>query len=1169
MISPRFVLACVLCCLGASLAIAQRPSPVSLRDPAGSAGDQFGSAVAIDGDTAVLGSPLDDVGGRSDQGSVRVFRWNGTGWTLEATLTASDGQAADTFGAAVAIYGDTIIVGSPGDDIGSAADRGSAYFFVRTGTTWIASEKLLAPDGLSGDRFGDAVAIDGDTVVVGAPSDDAGLIADHGSAYVYARTGGSWGFQQKLTAPDGAMFNSFGDSVAVSGETALVGAPFGDGGGFGDQGVGYVYVRDGGAWTLQAKLAAPDGAGFDLLGSSVSLSGDTAALGAPFDDVNGNSDQGSVRVFVRSGSNWSQQATLTAADGAARDDFGYSVAISGNSVLIGSYLDDLGANSAQGSAYVFTRTGSSWAQQLQLTDPAGEAFDQFGIAVALSGDVALIGASFDDPGGVQDQGSALLFTRVDATWLVGSDAKLTPADRQDFDGIGSAVAISGDTAIIGAPFSDVNGGFDLGAAYVYVRSGSGWTQQAKLVAPQGRLFDFFGWSVAISGDTAVVGGYQVDDAGTSVQTNEGAAYVFVRSGGVWSHQATLKAPDRQRDDGFGFAVAIDGNSIFAAAPFVNGNSFNEGAVYGFTRSGATWLYSGRLVASDRNLEARFGSSLALANGQLIVGAPRDDSGGVTDRGAAYIFVSSGASWTEQAKIAPSDVSAFGFFGTSVSISGTTALIGAYADTVGGNSLQGSAYIMTRSGSTWNQQAKLTAPDGTPSDFFGHSVSISGDLAIIGAYADAIGANAKQGSAYVFARSGTTWSSLSKIMANDGRAEDNFGWGVAMTGTTVVVGAKNAAEPTGQQRGAAYVYDGALAMFPQARASAGGPIYPAAPDALSQAPNGSLVLTSLAWAVPGAIDAPAWTGTLTTSGPVRRPAVASTTLGGSPQSSLVASGYQFFGPLTLSSGSQTTFSGQEFRIGALGSLTVRGSGSVTISAPTVRLDGPVTLESLAFLDFSGNVAAKAFGSGLIAPGATVRIGQDFDAGFVASTRVDLRSATLWMRPSLFGITQSLELMSVDIGPSAAGLDRRMPGHFPIGSLRIGSSNAVVRLVDRRDNANNGQSTPEAIYVDTLRIDAGSRLINAAGKIYYNTLINSGTIDVPSNVIRLRPPCPSDLGGDGFVTDDDFQVFVLAYNVVDCGSVEMPVGCPADLNIDGRVDDLDFQIFAVAYDALLCP
>ena len=161
------------------------------------------------------------------------------------------------------------------------------------------------------------------------------------------------------------------------------------------------------------------------------------------------------------------------------------------------------------------------------------------------------------------------------------------------------------------------------------------------------------------------------------------------------------------------------------------------------------------------------------------------------------------------------------------------------------------------------------------------------------------------------------------------------------------------------------------------------------------------------------------------------------------------------------------------------------------------------------------------------------------------------------------------MSRDIGANASGLDRTIAGHYPIGTLRIGPLPSTVRLVDIHDNDGLGQGSCEAIYVDTLQIDAGSRLINPTCKIYYNTLINNGTIDVPANVIPLSAPCPADLNNDGFVDDADFSIFVVAYDLLDCADPAMPPSCPADLNADALVDDADFQIFVVAYDAVLCP
>jgi hypothetical protein len=201
------------------------------------------------------------------------------------------------------------------------------------------------------------------------------------------------------------------------------------------------------------------------------------------------------------------------------------------------------------------------------------------------------------------------------------------------------------------------------------------------------------------------------------------------------------------------------------------------------------------------------------------------------------------------------------------------------------------------------------------------------------------------------------------------------------------------------------------------------------------------------------------------------------------------------------------------------------------------------------------------------GSIVHIGGSFDCAINANTRFDMAQATLQMQSARPEAT--LEVMSRDIGPDVAGLDRTRPGHYPIGLLSINSRGVTV-LLDTRDNDGLGQGACEAIYVGTLRINSGSRLINTGcAKIYYSTLINNGTIDVPANVIPLAAPCPADLNSDTIVDDADFQVFVVAYNILDCTDPAMPAGCPSDLNADAIVDDADFQVFVVAYNAVLCP
>jgi hypothetical protein len=268
-----------------------------------------------------------------------------------------------------------------------------------------------------------ALSSDGNTAIIGAYSDDVSAISNQGSATVFVRSGSTWTQQQTLSQSDGLGSDNFGYSVALSsdGNTAIIGAYFDNVGANADQGSATVFVRSGSTWTQQQTLTQSDGLGGDLFGHSVALSsdGNTAIIGAKFDDVSANSDQGSATVFVRSGSTWTQQQTLSQSDGLATDRFGYSVALSsdGNTALIGAALDDVGANADQGSATVFVRSGSTWTQQQTLTQSDGLATDYFGIAVALSSDgtTAIIGAYYDDVGANGDQGSATVLQLKDLT----------------------------------------------------------------------------------------------------------------------------------------------------------------------------------------------------------------------------------------------------------------------------------------------------------------------------------------------------------------------------------------------------------------------------------------------------------------------------------------------------------------------------------------------------------------------------------------------------------------------------------------------------------------------------------------------------------------------------------------------------------------------------------
>ena len=373
-------------------------------------------------------------------------------------------------------------------------------------TAWNQQTKLNAGDAATDDQFGRSVAVSGDTAVIGAWRDNDGG-TNSGSAYVFTRSGEVWSQQAKLTASDPAAFDRFGSSVAISGDTAVIGAY--------SDGSAYVFSRSGGVWSQQAKLTASDDAG-NFFGWSVAVDGDTVVIGAYADD-HGGSHSGSAYVFSRSGGVWSQQAKLTASDPAPLDHFGVSVAVSDDTAVIGAYWDDDGGSNS-GSAYVFSRSGGTWIQQAKLTASDHTAVDLFGFSVAISGDTAVIGAYLADYRG-SSSGSAYVFTRSGGVW--SQQAKLTPSDLAAGDEFGISVVVSGDTAVIGAHGND-DGGSNSGSAYVFSRSGGGWSQQAKLTASDHAADDRFGRSVAISGDTAVIGAFLDDDGGT----DSGSAYVF-------------------------------------------------------------------------------------------------------------------------------------------------------------------------------------------------------------------------------------------------------------------------------------------------------------------------------------------------------------------------------------------------------------------------------------------------------------------------------------------------------------------------------------------------------------------------------------------------------------------------------------------------------------------
>jgi len=871
----------------------------------GAIDDRFGTAVAVSGDIAVIGAADAKVGDNYQQGAAYVFALKSGVWTQTQKLLASDGAGMANFGSAVALAGDTILIGAINANVGTTSDQGAVYVFTRTDGVWTQTQKLASNDGGSGDAFGNALALDGGTALIGAKGASVNGNTLQGKVYVFTCAGSTWTQAEMLLANDGAGNDLFGSSLAFDGDVAIIGAPTLTYN-FLHAGWAYVFTATDGIWTQTQKLTPTTSAVGDQFGYAVGLAGDTALVTSTGNQF----AHGAVYVFRNGGDGWVQTQQLAPADGASGDEFGIVLAMSGTGALIGAQR--LVLDGHQGAAYLFSATDGSWSQTQEFTESAGTTLDFFGGAVAFDGTTVLIGTPGATVDGEQFQGAASFYSASSAgdpeiavtpmslsseqsadttttqvltiansgaadlswslsetdsqtadcsapaglSWLAATPASgsTTPAASTsidvsfdsgglavgEYDGVlciasndpdqamisvavslsvtasstlpeqevvaddgsagdefGISVAIEGDTALIGAIYQDAG----RGAVYVFSQSDGVWSETQKLTAGDGASNDWFGQSVAMQGDTAVIGAPQYLDFGS------GAAYVFTRSGQTWREAQKLTADDGALRDQFGTAVALDGANVLVGA---YGAHTYQGAAYVFAGADGSWTQTQKLVASDAATNADFAVSVALQDDTAILGAFGDGA----YQGAAYVFTDTSGTWSQTQKLIASDAAPNAHFGISVALDGDTALIGAEGATVGENSHQGAAYAFARTDGSWSQTQELTSSDGAAWDYFGRSVALDGTQAMIGAY----GPNALQGAAYLFSRGEDDWSQTQALTASDAAPGAQFGIFVALAGSTAVVGADGASA----FRGAAYFY--ALPAQP--------PTASAAPDSLS-------------------------------------------------------------------------------------------------------------------------------------------------------------------------------------------------------------------------------------------------------------------------------------------------------------------------------------------------
>lgn len=392
------------------------------------------------------------------------------------------------------------------------------------------------------------------------------------------------GFNQKLIASDVSHGATFGHRVAISGDTAVIGAWQDSIGRIRYQGSVYVFVLRKNVWVQQAKLIAADGRRRDGFGKSVAIDGNTIVVGALEADIGKDRNQGAAYVFTRTGNNWGKQVKLEASGGRAINLFGSSVDISGDTIIVGApgvdnFLNDK-VPQANGAAYIFKKINDDWVESQKLYIDSKKT-GTFGINVAIDNKTAVISAAIDDP-----TGAVYIFSDDGTGWK--KEHRIVPQvvsenlATEKFTATMDNLAIDGDTVVIGGSYK---GEKSNGVAYVYIRKNGKWTQQAKLTSTNGKKGDSFAWSLDISGDNIVIGEH------LSSNQMKGSVYWFKRKmtnkGAVWIEQNIITAPDGKLYDLFGISVAIDGDKILVGADNhdYNQRNSNKGTAYTYTVPG--------------------------------------------------------------------------------------------------------------------------------------------------------------------------------------------------------------------------------------------------------------------------------------------------------------------------------------------------------------------------------------------------------------------------------------------------------------------------------------------------------------------------------------------------------------------------------------------------------
>lgn len=809
-------------------------------------GSAFGGAVALDGNTGVLGAynaPAPDSTSLGT-GAVYIYDLSSESPSLVQVLHPSD-SIAHQFGWSVAISGSTIVVGEPAAYLNDVP-VGLAYVYERIDGAWQQTAQLSMAAAQSSDAFGYSVAIHNETIVVGARNhqETPGI---HGAAAVFQNSGGGWQQVAEFDNPaSGSSFGTsfgFGASVTVFNDTIAVGAE-GDRTDGVSVGSVYLYDRDDAGWQLSQRLAAPASGTISSFGRRVSMRANTLAVAMP-NAQSADSNPGGAVIYERSDSGqWVEGLSIAIPQNPQQPSsvlrIGTDVATDGDHVVVSArtFRDDVAR------FYYFRKVAGNW-QLTQRFSP--EVFDYNGSPVlAMRGDTVLAGISQNTE--AYPQGYAIRFAQLDdygdcngngvpddcdigdgieedcngngvpdsCDVANGSSAdcngngfpdecetaerwendRLTPSHQYEQQNFGASIAVDGDTAIIGARGSTITTDNAPGEAYVF-QNVSGWNETDQLMPDDDPAPLTYGASVALSGDTAVVGA-PYDDAG--VAFGAGSAYVFRETDGTWTQISKLTAPNAAEASYFGGSVAIEGDTIVVGASGVSDSSMdNVGAAYIFKEINGTWQLAAQLSPPEAGISYEFGASVAIRGNLIAVGAPINSS--------AFLYRKLEGTWQLTQHLPDEAASVFPYFGTSVAIGDYAIVVGAINYPLGPSSATGRAYVFEPSYAGWEQVATLQNAVSADNDNFGARVAIGdGVIAVCDFLRRPFGGISGTGVITLYRRTWGEWVQDVPIAVSNAyeSAGDALGASVAVVGNQILCGA--VCDVDSIDAGAVYVYD---------------------------------------------------------------------------------------------------------------------------------------------------------------------------------------------------------------------------------------------------------------------------------------------------------------------------------------------------------------------------